>query len=76
MGGERWLCGWGAVAMWVGRGGYVGGARWVCGSPSNHLETWAISFTPHCLCLSEDTLKVVGPFYQMSIPGEPITGKG
>ena len=27
------------------------------------LETWASSFTPHCLCLSDDTLKADGPFY-------------
>ena len=32
------------------------------------LETLAISFTPLCLCLSEETLKAVGPFYLVSMP--------
>ena len=30
----------------------------------------AIPFTPHCLCLSEETLKAVGPFHLVSMPGE------
>ena len=30
----------------------------------------AIPFTPVCRCLSEGTLKTVGPFYLVSIPGE------
>ena len=34
------------------------------------LETLAISFTPLCQCLSEETLKAVGPFYLVSMPGE------
>ena len=34
------------------------------------FETWAISSTPLCQCLSEDTLKAVGTFYLVSIPGE------
>ena len=34
------------------------------------FETQAISFTSHCLCLSEETLKAGGPFYQVSMPGE------
>ena len=35
------------------------------------LETLvAISFTPLCLCLSEETLKAVGPFYLVSVPEE------
>ena len=33
-------------------------------------EAWAISFTPLCLCLSEETLKVDGPFYLVFMPGE------
>ena len=41
---------------------------------SNHTEAvWkllAISFTPLCQCLSEETLKAVGPFYLVSMPGE------
>ena len=41
----------------------------------NHLrrfEAWAISFTPLslCPCLSEETVKAVGPFYLVSMPGE------
>ena len=34
------------------------------------LETLAISFTPLCQCLSEETLKAIGPFYLVSMPGE------
>ena len=39
--------------------------------------TLAIPFTPLCLCLSEETLKTVGPFYLLLMPGEvkdPHTG--
>ena len=32
--------------------------------------TLAISFTPLSQCLSEETLKAVGPFYLVSMPGE------
>ena len=32
--------------------------------------TLAIPFTPPCLCLSDETLKAVGPFYLVSMPGE------
>ena len=32
--------------------------------------TLAIPFTPPCQCLSEETVKVVGPFYLVSMPGE------
>ena len=32
--------------------------------------TLAIQFTPLCQCLSEETLKAVGPFYLVSMPGE------
>ena len=32
--------------------------------------TLAILFTPLCQCLSEETLKVVGPFYLVAMPGE------
>ena len=34
------------------------------------FETWAIFFTPLCLCLSEETLKAVCTFYLVSMPGE------
>ena len=30
----------------------------------------AIPFTPLCQCLSEETLKAVGPLYLVSMPGE------
>ena len=32
--------------------------------------TLAILFTPLCQYLSEETLKAVGPFYLVSMPGE------
>ena len=32
--------------------------------------TLAIMFTPLCQCLSEETVKAVGPFYLVSMPGE------
>ena len=32
--------------------------------------TLAIPFTPPCQCLSDETLKAVGPFYLVSMPGE------
>ena len=34
------------------------------------FKIWANLFTPLCSCLSEETLKAVGPFYLMSMPGE------
>ena len=34
--------------------------------------TLAIPFTPLCQCISEETVKAVGPFYLMSMPGEVI----
>ena len=43
------------------------------------FEAWAISFTPLCLCLSEETVKAVGPSYLVSMPGEvkyPTQGNG
>ena len=33
-------------------------------------ELLAIPFTPPCQCLSDETLKAVGPFYLVSMPGE------
>ena len=35
--------------------------------------TLAMPFTPLCQCLSEETLKAVGPFYLVSMPGEVKT---
>ena len=34
------------------------------------FENWAITFSPHSQCLSEETLYTVGPFYLGSRPGE------
>ena len=34
------------------------------------FEAWATSFTPLCLCLSEESVKTVSPFYLVSMPGE------
>ena len=34
------------------------------------FEAWATSFTPLCLCLSEESVKAVSPFYLGSTPGE------
>ena len=38
--------------------------------PPACFKTWANLFTPLCSCLSEETLKAVGPFYLVSMPGE------
>ena len=35
-----------------------------------HFGTLAIPSAPLCQCLSEETLKAVGPFYLVSMPGE------
>ena len=40
------------------------------------LGTLAIFFTPLCQCLSEETLKAVGPFYLMSKSKRSHTGGG
>ena len=34
------------------------------------FEAWAIPFTPICLCLLEETVKTVGPFYMVHRPWE------
>ena len=44
----------------VGSGGLMVRAP-ACRSRGRRFEAWAISFTPLCLCLSEETLKAVGP---------------
>ena len=45
--------------------------RVVTGSnPTEAVWKLANSFTPHSQCLSEETLKAVGPFYLVSMPGE------
>ena len=60
----------------VGRGGSVVRARDRQSSGRrfeshwDRLETLAISFTPLCQCLSEETLKAVGPLYLVPVPEE------
>ena len=34
------------------------------------FEAWEVSFIPLCLCLSDETLSAVDPFYLVSMPGE------
>ena len=59
---------WGAVAQWLER---ATDNQVVAGSnPADAVWKLAISFTPLCQCLSEETLKAVGPFYLVSMPGE------
>ena len=50
------------------------GYRTVNGSSPAAVKTFrfgtlAIPFTPPCQCLSDETLKAVGPFYLVSMPG-------
>ena len=43
------------------------------------IVAWTISFSPLCLCLSEETVNAVGHFYLVSVPGEvndPTRGNG
>ena len=51
------------------------GHRTVDGSSPTSVKTFlfgtlAIPFTSLCQCLSDETVKVVGPFYLVSMPGE------
>ena len=51
------------------------GDRTVNGSSPAAVKTFrfgtlAIPFTPPCQCLSDETLKAVGPFYLVPMPGE------
>ena len=62
----------GAVAEWVRAST---GDRTVDGSSPTSVKTFlfgtlAIPFTPLCQCLSDETVKAVGPFYLVSMPGE------
>ena len=66
----------GAVAEWV-RALACAGDRTVLIGFESHcgklcFGTLAIPFTPLCQCLSEETLKAVGPLYlvSMAMPGE------
>ena len=56
-------CNQGGVAEWARE---LTGDRTVNGSS----PAVAIPFTPPCQCLSDETLKAVGPFYLVSMPGE------
>ena len=40
------------------------------------FKDWAISFTPLCLCLSEETVTPVGPFYLVSARGSKRSNAG
>ena len=64
---------WGAVAEWV-RALACTGDRTVLAGFSHcgklRFGTLAIPFIPLCQCLSKETLKAVGPFYLVSMPGE------
>ena len=71
---EKVLSNLGAVAEWV-RALACAGDRTVLAGFESHggklrFGTLAIPFTPLCQCLSEETLKAVGPFYLVSMPGE------
>ena len=60
---------WGAMAQWLER---AADDRVVAGS--NHTETarklWQFPLPDFTKCLSDETLKAVGPFYLVSMPGE------
>ena len=48
-------------------------AQWLEPASGNRVGVGSnptISFTPHCQCLSEETLKAIGPFYMVSMQGE------
>ena len=57
----------GAVAEWVRALACTGDRTVLAGFESHcgklRFGTLAIPFTPLCQCLSEETLKAVGPFY-------------
>ena len=69
--GARWPCG---LERWFGlaTGRFPAGLNRPVRIPVRKLcfGTLAIPFTPLCQCLSEETLKAVGPFYLVSMPGE------
>ena len=73
--GARWPSEGGAVAEWVR--GWLGMATRHSRPGSNptsvktfRFGTLPIPFTLLCECLSDETLKAVGPFYLVSMPGE------
>ena len=59
---------WDTVAQWLEP---RTGDRVVLGSnPESFFGNFAIPFTLLCQCLSEETLKAVGPFYLVSVAGQ------
>ena len=64
----------GAVAEWVRALDWTDDRTVPVGFESHcgklRFTTLANLFTPLCQCLSEETLKAVGPFYLVSMPGE------
>ena len=59
---------WVRALDWTGDRTVPAGFESHCGKP--RFGTLAIPFTPLCQCLWEETLKAVGPFYLVSMPGE------
>ena len=59
---------WIRVLAWTGDRTVLAGFESHCGKLC--FGTLAIQFTPLCQCLSEETLKAVGRFYLVSMPGE------
>ena len=62
------LSGFNRALAWTGDPTVPAGFESHCGKL--RFETLAIPLTPLCQCLSEETLKSVGPFYLVSMPGE------
>ena len=64
----------GALAEWDRALAWTGDRTGPAGFESHYVKlrfgTLAIPITPLCQCLSEETLKAVGPFYLVSMPGE------
>ena len=59
----------------MGRSGRVVKRRTLCRDVTNRMlpfRNMGNCFTPHSLCLSDDTLTVVGPFFLVSLPGKRI----
>ena len=61
---------WVISLAWAGDRTVPGRVRTPTAVKTFRFGTLAIPFTPLCQCLSDDTLKAVGPFYLVSMPGE------
>ena len=59
---------WVRVLAWTDDRTVPAGFESHCGKL--RFGTLEIPFTPVCQCLSEETLKAVGPFYLVSMPGQ------